>query len=190
MTRTARITTCTLASVIIPVFLACGGSGGGGGATTASSLTYTDPTGTSYRLLRDPVNSTGSHLILNLVGPASTELSGVGFLLTADASKATWAVINNGQYVGNAVFATPLVESKVKAGELQAGVYQRGNLSAFTTDAASVLATVALDLQPNLNVGTAIMLAAPAGRALIQNKPGSTTASTPITIEVGTLTVN
>ncbi len=194
MTRTARITQCALGILGLTLLLACGGdsssTGGGGGIQPAGGLTYTDPTTGDYKLVRDTVNSTASHLILNLVGPTATELSGVGFYFNTDATKVKWAVLSGGQRVSNSLFTNPLIESKVTTDGLQAGIYQKGNLASVTTGITSVLATVAMDLQAGLSAGTPITLDAPAGKAVILNKPGSATATTPITITVGALVTN
>jgi hypothetical protein len=128
--------------------------------------------------------------VLSLVGPASTELSGVGFILTADATKVSWATVKGSEYASSALFTAPLVSSKVTGDELQAGVYQKGKTGPVTTGAASVLATVALDLRAGLPIAAGVPVAATPGKAVILNPPGSTTPTTPITIEVGTLVAN
>ena len=189
MTRAAHITTA-LGAIGLTVLLACGGSSGGGSnsPTIASNLSYTNPTAGDYKLVRDASSTTG-HLILNVVGPASTSLSGVGFILTADATKVSWAAMSGTEKVSSTFFTSPLVESKVTGSELQAGIYQKGMAAAVTTGATSVLATVALDLKSGTTSGK-VSLAATAGKAIILNPPSSPTATTSITIAVGTLVAN
>lgn len=200
MKRTIQITHCALAALGLTLLVACGGSSSSGGGTTgATRLAYTDPTTGDYKLVRDAKDSTATHLILNLVGPPSTLLSGTGFYLNADASKVKWSVLNGGKHVSSAFFATPrIVESKVDKGELQAGVYQKGDLTGSVTETdpakPSILATVALDLQSGQPAGD-ITLSAPAGKAVVLNAPGQSTTkppspTRPITIEVGALSAN
>lgn len=188
MTLTARIATTTCAALGLTVLLACSGGGGGGGSTTnnAAALTYTDPTTGDYRLLRD-ASSSATHLVLNLVGPASTSLSGVGFYLTTESAKASWATVSGSEFVGNTLFTNYLMESKVTTDQLQAGIYQKNPEVAKTTGASSVLATVALDLKSGVAAGTTIALAATPDKAIILDPPGASPSTTGITITVGSL---
>jgi hypothetical protein len=124
--------------------------------------------------------------VLDLVGPASA-VSGVGFYLTVDSSKATWGSVGSALAASSA-FSSPLVKTKSSSGTLQVGIYQEGTASAITATTSTVLAQVALDLTSGLSSGTSISLTAPSGKALILNAPGNSTATTAITITVGTLT--
>jgi hypothetical protein len=76
-----------LAGLVLGLSLACGGGSTSApapapAAPTATGLTYSDPTGSGWRMLKD-ASSTPSRLVLNLVGPTGLKTRGVGFNLQA-----------------------------------------------------------------------------------------------------------
>ncbi len=165
-----------------------------GPKTIADRLDYTNPASGTYTLVKDTVNSTPAHLVLNLMGPVGTLGSGVGFYLSADTSKVAWAKVSLGdaEFVKNGVFnlgsSPQLLKSKVNGDQLQAGVYQKGTtVSPFTFTATSVLASVALDLKPNVTPLGVVTFGAVNGKALLTN---GSSAPTPIVISTGTITAN
>jgi len=81
----------TLALSVLAALVLAGCSGSGG---SASSLTYSDPTTTGWRLVKDP-SSTPGRIVLALVGPSGTTARGVGFNLQAGAG-ARWATFSGG----------------------------------------------------------------------------------------------
>lgn len=129
----------SFAVLALGLVLACGGGGGGGGTVTqppptntwASSLTYTDPPGTGFRLLKNSGSSTPSRLVLELVGPSGQSGQGVTFILNAEASKVSWTnPPGAGTLVKNLAFnlgnVTPALVGKDKGGgTLQGAAFQK-----------------------------------------------------------------
>lgn len=89
-----------LSSLPLVAFLACGGGSSNStpaAAPKATTLAYTDPTGTGWRLVKD-ASSTPTHLVLNLVGSTALKSRGVGFNLKADGN-VKWGKFPDGTYV-------------------------------------------------------------------------------------------
>ena len=82
----------------LAAFVACGGGGGGSSTppapTYATSLVYTDPTSGTYQLKKDTALSTGTHLVLDLVGPTSGTAAGATLSLSADTTKVAWTNVS------------------------------------------------------------------------------------------------
>ena len=68
-----------------------------------TSLSYTDPTSSGWRLVKD-ASSTPTRLVLDLVGPAGTQTRGVGFNLRRGAGLAFGKFANGGYAFDTGVF--------------------------------------------------------------------------------------
>ena len=180
--------------------VACGGGGGGSSpapAPTATTLIYTDPTSGTYLLKKDAASS-GSHLVLDLVGPATGTASGVTLTLNADTTKVAWTnvastdpantLVQNGAQFSLGT-GTPLLLARASGTTLMATVAQKG-LTVTPASLNGVLLKVALDLKPNLGLaqGTTIQLSADNTKSLVLDGTKGSAPIGPITVSVGTLT--
>ncbi|MDP2877014.1 MAG: hypothetical protein Q8O00_12580 [Holophaga sp.] len=188
-----RILTLGLSTVSLMLLLACGG----GGSTpppppaTATSITYTNPTsvpGTSYELRKNTTLSTpGSHLVLDLYGPA-TSVTGSGVVLTLnlDGAKATWGNVSTGNLVTNGnLFVAPIVKAKVTGDSLQVVVTEKGTGTAKPL--AGPLLQIAVDLKTGLTLGTPIAITPDLTKSQVILQ-GSANPSNLVDLRIGTLT--
>ena len=181
------------ATLSLAALLACGGGSTPPPAPTATSLAYTDPATGTYKLVKN-ASSSGSHLILDFLGPSSGTAMGVSITLSTDTTMVTWVdvpaggstvmLMKNGTQF-NLGSGIPIQKAKVTGNVLQATVAQKA-----PTPAASLNGTlfqVALDLKSGLDLtqGTTITLSADATKCQVLDGSG---AISPITVSVGTLT--
>lgn len=202
MTSTTKRLLWIPGSLLLAGLLACGG--GGGGSTpaptpTATGLAYTDPATGTYLLKQDTALSSGSHLVLDLVGPATGTATGVTLTLSAEAAKVTWVDVPSGGTTATLVqngtqftlgTGTPILKGKAVLGNsgttvLQATVAQKAPTAPASQN--GVLLRVALDLKSGLGLaqGTAITLTADGTKSQVLDGSGAISA---ITVSVGTLT--
>lgn len=180
------------AALGLAAMLACGGGGGGSSAPppvpTATSLGYTDPTSGTYQLKKNATLSTATHLVLDLVGPASGTGSGVTATFSADTTKVTWTnvsatdapntFVQNGTAFSLGV-GTPILKGKASGGTLQVTVAQKGAGSPVSLGAP--LLRVALDLRPSQLPG-AVSLSADATRCQVLDGTGAIVSPIPVTV--------
>lgn len=183
------------AALGLAAMLACGGGGGGSSAPapvpTATSLSYTDPTSGSYQLRKNAALSTATHLVLDLVGPASATGTGITATFTADAARVAWANVAAGDpantFVQNgtafSLGASPqILKGKVSGRTLQVTAAQKGTASPVSLNAP--LLRVALDLRTPQAPG-AVALGADGSKCQVIDGTGAIVA--PIAVTVGTL---
>lgn len=119
------------------LLMGCGG-GGGTSSVPATSIYYSNPGGSGWRLLKD-ASSTDTRLVLSLVGPASATASGVALTLQASDTQVTYAKFSDGTYIQDGgtfkLYATytdepQLLAGGVKNGQLTLGAFQKNGTTA------------------------------------------------------------
>jgi hypothetical protein len=175
--------------VLLAALAACGGSEGtpppapapsgpdNGLVAGATKLSYTDPAGTGWRLVKD-ASSTDTRLVLDLVGPADVQSRGVGFNLAKGAglsfsrfASGAYAIdtgvfqlkgtnANWESYAGTPADPVLFVSAPLKGGDvLSTGIFQKDrtnapkNLTAPLVQVAVTLADVAAIDPGRLPVG-------------------------------------
>jgi hypothetical protein len=177
---------------------ACGGSGGGAAAGAGAGagvpgLSYVNPANAQggFALVLDAAASDGSSLVLDLVGPGSSQATpavGVTFGFNLDTTRAAWAAtpVANGSLftLGTGV---QLAQGWVNGASLQGIVSNKGlgNLVADIGSGRGVIARISLAPVPGAAAGPV---------SLVDNGLGSVldSSGTPyaIQVQVGTLTLN
>ncbi|QRO01722.1 hypothetical protein JRI60_23205 [Archangium violaceum] len=155
----------------------------------ATGISYEDPQGTGWRLVKNAALSTDDRLVLDLLAPAGTAGRGVDLTLSADQPRASWAKLASGdsEYALNHAFdlgsGPQLFRSNAKDSTLLVGAFQKGTAAPAVSFTGPVL-SVALDLKtgPTLPSGP-VELRVTKAHAL----PGSGTLG-PIDVAVGALT--
>ena len=132
-------------------------------AVAPTHLSYTDPTGSGWRLVKD-ASSTDARLVLNLVGPASTQTRGVGFNLKKGMGLAFSTFTGGGyahdtgvfqlmgtnstfeSFAGTAADPVLFVSAPLKSGDvLSTGIFQKDRTN-VPKDSAAPLVQVAVTL--------------------------------------------
>lgn len=213
----SRTLSLLLSGLGLALSLACGGSGKTDAPApppapvAATTLAYQNPTGTGWRLVKD-TSSTGTRLVLNLVGPAGFKTRGVGFNLQAPAT-VTFGAFSNGLPINDAgVYRLTMAGSTdpseplaltggVKKGNLlSVGIFQKDR-DQPAQDSGATLCQVAILFDPAgaLTTGSTVPLSIPKAK-IIPEDIGAVTDDlwtldqkmrmADISIAVGTLTAN
>lgn len=173
--------------------VSCGGGGGGSTAAApalATGLAYTDPSSGSYRLVRNATQSTSTHLVLDLMGPATTGC-GVSVTLTA-GSQVQWVNVGTGDPAGTYIAdgtqfalgsAPQIFKAKVSGNTLKATVAEKGYSSPKSLDGA--LMRVALDFRTGLGTRKGATVSLTPGTCKVLDGSGNLQT---ITLTPGTLT--
>jgi hypothetical protein len=147
--------------------LACGGGGGAASSSavvtpvpvTTPTVTYANPTAGSYQLVQNAALSNASHLVLDLVGPAGDQGTGVALELQVGGTQLAWTkvastdalFVQNGALLGADTNGLLILGAPTGA-TLPALVAQKG-LKAPVGFQGTLL-RVALDLQSGAAMGT------------------------------------
>jgi hypothetical protein len=182
------------------LLLAAGCTGGGSGSgnnPAATGLVYTNPVNVSdeFALLQDPA-STPTTLVLDLVGPSTTDASkqiaglGVTFSLQVDTTRANWnqtPVVKNGtvftQSSGPYGATTPIVQGWVLEGNLQGIVSNKGLGNTVANMGLATICQIQLNVVPGAQGAVSL---ADSGYSTYMDPDGG---QWPIRVKVGTLTI-
>jgi hypothetical protein len=153
-------------------------------AKPATSLSYTDPSGSGWRLVKQD-GSTSTRIVLGLVGPSGTNSRGVGFNLAAGRG-VHFGTFTDGNYAKNTgvfklkgsnpdyepfagtaadpvLFVSRLLTDKL----LTTGIFQKDrSWGAKPVTAPVVQVVVELDATPRLSQGQAVELTVPKARII------------------------
>jgi hypothetical protein len=164
-----------LGCALLGLLNACGGGGGDSTppppvATAPTSLSYADPTGDGWKLVRD-YTSTNTLLVLNLVGPSTLKARGVGFNLKRGSSLAFGTFADGAyahdtgvfqlkgsnpnfeSYAGTDADPVLFVSAPLASGDvLSTGIFQKDRTNA-AKDLTQPLVQIAIALAPNAPAG-------------------------------------
>jgi hypothetical protein len=140
-------------------FIACGGSKKD--PVSATVLSYTDPTGGGYRVVKGA--ATGRTIVFELRGPASTLGRGITFTVETDPIKASFVKVDQSEteiaqngYAFQLGSEPRLFKSVAEDGTLRVSLAQKGQGNAQNLD--NVLARFALQLNSGVTQGEQITL--------------------------------
>lgn len=128
-------------------------------------------------------------ITLKLVSPATGTASGLGFFLTADPVKVAWTSAGGADSylregtVFNLGTAPRLFKGKVSGGELQGGLFQKGQIPAATLNRSTVT-YFTLKIKDGSVTGPVSLTASTGAQAL-----GANGVMSPVNLQVGSLAI-
>lgn len=182
------------AATVLGLSMACGGGHSDPEAGPASTLSYTDPVNpTGFYLKVEPETNNTSRIVLDLMSAAPVQAQGLSFYLSVDPAQAAWTRL--GEAPVHALNGTTFTLeggqpqaflTKVKAGDLQVGLYQR--TGSVTTQPGSPLVRIGLTLgSGGVKAGAAINLAATSSTPSVYVDASGAVRPFPAPITLGTL---
>ena len=177
MSKTLAFPLLVPAALGLCLLVHCGGGAASAGAppaAPATALHYTSPGTTGFRLEADPASNDTAHLVLNLLGPAGTQIEGAALFLSVNPAQVTWghpagglSYAKAGSVLDLTLGGQPSVQlfkSKLSPDSttLQVGIFQKQG--AATIAQGAPLVSVVLDLGPSVTAGASLSLAAAAGK--------------------------
>ena len=152
---------------VLGTLVACGGGDSKPApAPQATSLAYTNPTSGSYQLLKNTTLSSGTKLVLDLVGPSTGTGSGLSVTLTAGA-QVSWVNVNAGDPAGTYVTSgtvftlgtsPQILKAQVTGNTLIATVAEKGHAAPKALNAPLLRVSVNLKTGIGTTPGTAVTL--------------------------------
>ncbi len=119
----------------------CGGGSGSHGLPPATGLSYVDPAGGGWRLVKDPA-STPARLLLKLVGPAGLKGRGVGITVRSPQTLVAFGKFADGSYIkdgGVFTLANSATEPKLLAGGVKGDNLMLGSFQKRRSSSAKAL---------------------------------------------------
>jgi len=183
----------TLSTLLIlsSLFGCGGGSKPAPAPPQAASLAYTNPTSGNYQLLKNTTLSSGTRLVLDLVGPSTGTGSGLSVTLTL-GEQASWVNVNTGDPAGTYVAkgtaftldtSPEIIKGQVSGNTLIATVAEKGHAAPKALNKPLLRVAVSLKTGLGITPGTSVTLTPGECKLLVNAQ-----ALQPITLTAGTLT--
>lgn len=157
-------------------------------------MNYIAPEGGDFRLVQNAELSTPEHLVLDLMGPASSLGHGVALFLTVDPKELNFATVStqdleqvqNGTVFNLGEAPQILAARQMEGGRvLQAVVCEKGRATAKPLGGALLRVAFVINPETTLASGSPLTLTAPTGKSQILLSAASPQATQTIDVKVG-----